>query len=55
MSVAQVKGGMITANSPVLGSKTRNSSHFRKVTDHAVTPETESTIENSDYSQDVPK
>jgi hypothetical protein len=55
MSVVQVKGSMITANSPVLGSKTRNSSHFRKVTDHDVTPETESTIENSDYSQDVPE
>ena len=52
MSVVQVKVSTITANSPVLGSKTRNSSHFRKVTHH---DETESTIENSDYSQDVPE
>jgi len=55
LSVVQVKGRMIASNSPVVGSKTRNSSHFRKVNDHNVTKETESTIDSSNYLQDVPE
>ena len=44
MSVVQVKGSMITTDSPVIGRETRNSSHFRKVNDHNVTKETESKL-----------
>ena len=51
MFMVQVKGSRITTNSLVIGTKTRNSSHFRKLNDHNVTKE--STIDSCSDSQDV--